>query len=300
MALIGVSIAFVLWLPTDCPDNYLLASIDKENRLMQLQSSKIVVIGGSNTVFNIDSREISAATGLPVVNMGLHAGLGLQYMLNEVEAQIQADDILLIMPEYDQFFDRMFDGGRTTLHLIMLNPSVFRHIKTWRQTIALLKNVGLEARSKIVFLLGKNFNEEIYSRRSFDEFGDLRGEIIGSESQIDLQTENYWINAVQDIDKTSIRQMNRFYARATGKGVRVFLAFPPVSLEKYPNNRRNIIDMEDYFCQNVEIPLLISPGAVKIPAIKYFNTFYHLNTIGRQQYTSALIAALKILSESDK
>ncbi|GEM_PF-1809078 len=204
--------SFVLLLPVNRPDHYLLASLYKEELLQNTSSPKIIIIGGSNTVFNVDCREISRAIGLPVVNMGLHAGLGLHFMLNEVEPYLQAGDIVLIIPEYDQFFNGMFDGSRITLRLVTLNPSTLRYIRTGRQLLALPKGVGLETRSKLVYLPGQSADENTYSRHVLDEFGDLKEGVIDSVSRIDLQAEDYVIKAVEAFDPVCIRDLNRFHA----------------------------------------------------------------------------------------
>lgn len=295
LILISASMAFVLLLPVNRPDHYLLASIDKEKLLQNTSSPKIIIIGGSNTVYNIDCREISRAIGLPVVNMGLHAGLGLHFMLNEVEPHLQAGDIVLIMPEYDQFFDGMFDGSRITLRLVTLNPSTLRYIRTGRQLLALLKGVGLETRSKLVYLLGQSADENTYSRHAFNEFGDLQEGVIDSSVKFDPVVEDYMIKAVEAVDPACIRDLNRFQAKLEKIGARVYLDFPPVPQEKYPENSRNLMDLCDYFDENLKIPLLLKPGEVKIPANDFYDTFYHLNSIGKKKYTAALIDRLEMV-----
>ena len=81
--LIALSLALFLIPNKRIPDNSLFASIDKHQRLSSIQESKVVLVGGSNLPFGIKSPLIEEALGMPVVNMGLHAGLGMNFILSD-------------------------------------------------------------------------------------------------------------------------------------------------------------------------------------------------------------------------
>jgi hypothetical protein len=61
-------------------DNYLAAVLEKDRLIRNTPSPKIILVGGSNLAFGIDSRMMQDSLGLRVVNMGLYAKLGLKYM----------------------------------------------------------------------------------------------------------------------------------------------------------------------------------------------------------------------------
>jgi hypothetical protein len=292
LGLIAGSIAVILWLPLNRPDHFLLATIDKENLLHCTPSPKIVIIGGSNTIFNIDSKLISDSIGLPVVNMGLHAGLGLEFMLNEIRPEIKNGDVIIIMPEYAQFYGELFRGSRILTRLVTLNPHAFRYVRTWGQYLAMIKGVGLEARSKIVYLLGRSAEEETYNRTAFNAYGDLKSEGIGNQSLVKLQVENYEIRPPREINADCIRELNKFFIQTQLIGARVDLAYSAIPLEKYLSNFDRIWVLNGYLKQNLKIPLLFSPDKVLVPVSEFFDTFYHLNQTGRQRYTGLLIKSL--------
>ncbi|MGC9364315.1 MAG: hypothetical protein ACP5FZ_07090 [Fidelibacterota bacterium] len=293
IVLVFATLLAVVLIPVDASDHFLLALIDKENRLQQLDSPKMIVIGGSNTVFNIDSRRIADTTGYSIVNMGSHAGLGLMLHLNQVRSYIRAGDMVVIMPEYAQFYRQLFFGGRTVTRLVMFCPQFFRYITNWRQYLELLKGLGLETRSKLVYLLGRSAYEETYRRSAFNEFGDLNSALIGDRPMEKLKYEHYEIRNLTDINPAAIWELNKFYDYAGKSGVRVCLAFPPVPLEKYAANRQEIEDMEVYLNDNLEIPVLYRPVEVLLPAKEFYDTFYHLNTVGRGHYTHIFLNYFK-------
>ncbi|MBU1873736.1 hypothetical protein KJ688_08410 [bacterium] len=294
VGLVIITIAGVLLIPVKRPDHFLLASLDKEHRLYQLSSPKIVVVGGSNTIFNIDSRTITNSTGYPVANMGLHAGLGLMFMLNEIEPAVNRGDIVIIMPEYDQFFKEQFFGGRIVIRLLSLNPQFLRYISTRQQFFEIMKGLGLETRSKIVYLLGQSADEETYSRSAFNEYGDLRAELVGVRPLAKLASETYKIRHLDEINKPAIQELNDFYSRMKASGVNVYLALPAVPIEKYSENQVEINDLYHYLKENLEIPMLFTPKTALVPAREFYDTFYHLNTNGRKRYTKVLLNHLPI------
>ena len=292
--LVIITIILVLLIPVKRPDHFLLATLDKEHRLYQLSSPKIVIVGGSNTIFNIDSRIITDSMGYPVANMGLHAGLGLMFMLNEIEPAIGKGDIIIIMPEYAQFYRELFFGGRIVTRLLSLNPRFIRYVSTRQQIFEIVKGLGLETRSKIVYLLGQSADEETYSRSAFNECGDLMAELVGDQPLAQLAGETYKIRRLDEINKPAIQELNDFYARMQVCGANVYLALPAIPIEKYSDNRIEINDLYSYLKENLEIPILFSPKTALVPARDFYDTYYHLNTNGRERYTTVLLNHLPI------
>ncbi len=76
------------------------AMIDKHRTLDSLPSPKIIFVGASNLAFGLNCKIIEDSLKLPVVNMGLHGGLGLYFILNEGRSNIQKGDIVILSIEY--------------------------------------------------------------------------------------------------------------------------------------------------------------------------------------------------------
>lgn len=81
-----VLVAFITNKPTKRSNDYMEAIIDKHRRVREIKRPKIILCGGLNLAFGINSQEIQNEFAVPVVNLGLHAGLGLQFTLNELKA----------------------------------------------------------------------------------------------------------------------------------------------------------------------------------------------------------------------
>src|SRR4051794_11320917 len=69
---------------------------------------RLVLVGGSGTLYGIDAELIERKTGVPTVNFGTHAGLGLRYLLTRARRELRPGDRVLLAPEYELLAD---DGG---------------------------------------------------------------------------------------------------------------------------------------------------------------------------------------------
>ena len=70
--------------------------LDKSARLKSIDGSKIVLIGDSNVSFGFQSELIEQAYGIPVVNMGLHGGLGNAFHEEMAKINVHEGDIYVI------------------------------------------------------------------------------------------------------------------------------------------------------------------------------------------------------------
>jgi len=61
--------------------------------------NKVIVAGGSSTLFGIDAAYASKHLNMPVVNFGLHAGLTLERILQEVAGAVESGDTLILALE---------------------------------------------------------------------------------------------------------------------------------------------------------------------------------------------------------
>jgi len=156
----------------------LYADIDKNRRLDSLPSPKIVFVGGSNIAFGLNSKEIEDSIHLPVVNMGLHAGLGIYFMLNEIRNHVNKGDIVIFSPEYHQFFGDLVYGQKVLVALLFdINHKDISDI-TLRQYVYLFPEILKYATSKLFFLdidMADDGGDEygkVFKRNSFNKYGD--------------------------------------------------------------------------------------------------------------------------------
>ena len=190
LSFIFLTLVFIYFIPGN-KDYYYGASIDK-HRLLEITSSpRIIFIGGSNLAFGLDSKLIEQEFSVPVINMSLHAGLGLNYMLNEVKPYIRDKDILIIVPEYETYYNGELDGnGEILMGLLDANPLLIQYFSV-RQILRLLSYIPQLFRAKLQsskcrFCNITTSKERIYRRDAFNNYGDM---IIHLENWYELNDE---------------------------------------------------------------------------------------------------------------
>ncbi len=84
------------------PDHYFAGSLLQLDLLKNTPSPRIILVGGSNVSFGLDAELMQRTLGIPVINDGLHAGLGI-VPLRELQEYFRAGDIVIISLEYTMF-----------------------------------------------------------------------------------------------------------------------------------------------------------------------------------------------------
>ena len=114
-------IAVGILIPTTprASSSLLLAKIEKDSLLSTVQSPRIILIGGSNVSLSINSRIIRDSLDHNPVNTGISANIGLAYMLDHTLQYVRPNDIIIVSPEYSQFYDHLAYGKEELLRTIL-------------------------------------------------------------------------------------------------------------------------------------------------------------------------------------
>lgn len=292
-----VTVVIILVSPHDT-NNYLAAARDKHRLLYSVASPRIILVGGSNVAFSIDSAKISERFGMPVINMGLHANLGLGYMLNEVAPALRSGDIVLIFPEYRHFDGSFLDGRPAVLgSTIKLCPECISGISTPAQMFNVI--FGMLQTSEGDILRGientkpnKNKNKNIvyvYSRKAFNQNGD----VVAHLNLNSTLKSNQHVGVVNSPSPNSaIGLLNAFYQSRVTNDIRIFFMFPGIPINEYKAQKKNFAALEDVIRAELEIPILGAPQDFLYPRDFFFNTVYHMNRIGREARTEDIIKLL--------
>ena len=76
--------------------SYNASLVDKVDRLRQINEPKIILVGNSNLSFGIFSDLIETEFNMPVVNLGLHGGLGNAFHEEIAKLNINEGDIVVV------------------------------------------------------------------------------------------------------------------------------------------------------------------------------------------------------------
>jgi hypothetical protein len=163
--------------------SFLTAIIDKHVLLESQASPRVVVVGGSNVAFGMNSADLQSRLGRPVANAGLHAGLGLKYMLADLRPYLSRGDRLVVIAEYDHFSPGSRAGSALACLLVDIDPSGWRHL-SGGEKLSMAQFLAPYVCRKALYwveVLGNRLLDraivesglEIYNRNSFNRYGDV-------------------------------------------------------------------------------------------------------------------------------
>ncbi len=277
----------------------LAAKPDKDILLEETASPRLILVGGSNLSFGLNSQMIKDQTGLNPINTGIHAGVGLKYMMDNVLQYVQAGDIIILIPEYHHFFNN-FAYGRMELvrTLIEIDSSEIKtlNLQQWLRVVEQLPAMAMikVKPSSYAVVEGEEFG--LHGRYSFNQYGD-------SELHWPLEpalVQPLTINAREAIDVGIINDIESFQKQVTDKGATLYISFPGFQDSSFDGSYQKIKALENRL-RDRGFSVLGTPEQYRMSGAFIFDTPYHLTKAGVDVRTQLLIDDLqKILVQESK
>ena len=283
------SVSCLLTISPQFTHEYSASFIDKMNRLEKITKPKIVLVSNSNLAFGIQSDLIEKAIGMPVVNLGLHGGLGNAFHERMPLFNITAGDIIVIS-HLDYFDDDKISDP--ALALITVENyfhywKIFR-VKDFPRVIFKLPQYSGKCLYRFILKRDKaQLNPTCYARNAFNEYGDniFPRNIEAGESDPYLRHPK--------VNNICMSRINKLYEYCKAKGATVVISGAPIltGLEGF--------DLEEYkqFQRDLELSAecpIISDFTDYIFDKKYFYAgALHMTNDGARLRTEQLIKDLQ-------
>ena len=269
-----------------------MAAIEKKYQwLHSIEEPKIILVGGSNLAFGIDSKELENILEMPVVNLGLHAGLKQHYMLEMAKAGVKADDIVIVGFEYETFYDKK-SNALCVLETLEYGKQYYAYVEkaNWFELVfTYFPTLGLE---KLRRYAGDQEIQyySVYAESSFNQLGDisyLREKNVQGETLPDVA-----INSTL-VDESIINNLNEFISYVKEQGAQIYFTWPSCD-EKIIVSSQNEIDSFAVFLEEQVNATFISDINEYILSNElFFDTAYHLNDKGVDIRTEKLAADIE-------
>ncbi len=155
--------------------DYDSALVDKYMRLKHTQGKRIILVGGSNLAFGINSALIAERfPDYTVVNLGTSRHYGIMPLFDLLKAHIHEGDIVIFCPEY---YKEMYAAAQastiTNWQYLESNYDMLNDIDLQANT-SLLDTFADYLATKRSYLPGKKVNPKpAYIRAGFNPYGDL-------------------------------------------------------------------------------------------------------------------------------
>lgn len=292
LILIGI-LAVGQLIPNQYINSYNASIIEKYKYLNKRDEPAIILVGGSNVAFGIDSEKISKEMGMKVINMGLHAGLKRDFELNLVKSNIIKGDKIILMFEYSAYAE---DPMNQSISWYTIDGQYkFMKMVPYNQMFHLLRYYPIYLALKTKDALINPFpdpDNDVYIRHNFNEYGDL---IVDSDVNINKPTDittRVQING-NTISDESVESLNSFNEFCKSRGAEVYASSPALDKITVTSSDDEIAAFESYYKKHIDIPMISNTKDYTLDTSYFYDTHYHLNKVGVEKRTGLLIDDLK-------
>lgn len=268
----------------------LLASKTKIDLLRQTPESRLILIGGSNLSFGIDSQMLKDSLALNPINTGIHASIGLQFMMQQNLDYIQEGDIIVLVPEYQQFYNDFAYGAQgeefvRSVFDVDSRGLKYLNIRQWKNLIVQIPAYAL---TKFKLKEYRGFQvDEIYTKDAFNEFGDVT-------KHWDLPNEEVaaFSKIPHKLDKQVLKDILKFQTAVEEKQAILYISYPGIQASSYNNLEQNIKEIDSSLKAN-QLNVISNPLKYRISDDQIFNSPYHLDKQATKQRSLQLIKDLR-------
>lgn len=251
--------------------------LDKTARMESIREPKILLVGNSNLSFGMDSARLEEATGMPVVNLGLHGGLGNAFHEELAKPYIRQGDIVILCHS-----DYASDGiGDNTLAWVTLE----KHTNLWN--ILRPEDIPKFLRAYPDYFLNciKNYlshsdvpiADSAYARCAFNEYGDIICRPVHDTSQYTFTQGSL---ALPGVDSVCLDRMNAFHDYVRSQGATLLLSYYPIAWGEYTPQEDAYLAIQDTLRSRLTFPIISDIRDYFIPYEYFYDTIYHLNEEG--------------------
>lgn len=245
-------------------------------------TGRLHLIGGSSSFYGIRAKTLSARLGMPVINNGLHGGLGLDYLLYRARQLVKPGDTVLLVLEYQFYNDVIAAAYQPTLaHYVLRWDHDFLLARPLAYTLALAGKISLAEYADILRETrpAAADRQEVVSR--LNSHGDLMSNRLALQrpeqqrALDELQAASHSLDLLTP-DAPRIRS---FLAWCRERNIRVLAAFPPyLDFRAYRNSEsRAFFNALPRFYRRLGVPTLGSPYDSMFPKSMFLDSPYHLH-----------------------
>lgn len=277
-------------------DGYMRAQLYKDSLLRARTQPSLVLLGGSNVAFGFDSHRMEQALGVPVVNDGMHGYMGMRMIMDNYERVALKGDVVVVMPEYIQYFNELAEGEQPMVDLAYLSPRDYLPLLKGKQRLALAKFTSANLRARIEYAISSWLIPDyktIYRASAFNDLGDVTGH-WDDTTGVEFVTLTTPLTEHEPINEGFVTYLHETLDRWVDSGLTVIVCPPAYAVTAYNNILPNI-RCADSLMRDMGHPFACPPEQMLLPDSMFYDTDYHLNGIGAQERTTRMIEVLKPL-----
>ena len=273
--------------------NYQASILDEVERLKSIKEPKIILVGNSNVSFGFDSELMEKELGMPVVNTGIHAGLGNAFQENLPKEYISEGDIVLICHNSYSDDSSIKDPGLAWITiekhrelLPILQRTDYRDMAQaypiYALNCAFLKITGR----------GNQHTDSCYDRDAFNEYGDIVYKPESERESVDYIFHEGTVK-VPDISDACADRINEYNRYVKEKGATLLVTGYPIGSGKFTPDAKKFKAFQNKLEKKLDCPIISDFTDFFIPYEYFYNTELHLTPEGVRIRTMQTVNDLK-------
>lgn len=278
------------------PNSYSINSHEQNvrrsiNKLQQNRyNKKIIIIGGSGCNMGINSELIQQSLNILTFNTGTHAGIGLVMQFEMFKEYIHNEDIVIVIPEYQQFFKKGFYGTETILRILFstyLNGFKYMELNQLVHLVPFLgKNTSDWINSQSFEF--KNGIIDSYSCKELNIYGDMNPNTRNKHKTIPIDEKL----DVQNINMESINYCSYIKKYINNKNA-TFIFLPPAYQDSSYNQNKSFISKIEQLLKDKQCAFDNNPLEYIFCDSLFYDTPYHLTEYGTYIRTRKIISEIR-------
>ncbi len=280
--------------------NYQASLNDKIVKLESIKTSKIILVGNSNLSFGINSKMIEDEFNMPVVNLGLHGGLGNAFHEEIAKNCVGRGDIVIVC--HTEYSD---DDKIADLDLAWI--TVEKNAKLWKcirkeDAVDMLRAYPFYV-SNAFFMwitgMGNKDTFDSYSRNAFNEYGDIviRDDAEKKSAQQLFKEGSITVPEINDICINRLNALNDYILDVEAT---LLIAGYPIGYGEYTPSSNEYDAFQEELESKLRCEVISNFTDYFIPYEYFYDSKYHLTSDGADIRTRQLIDDLHNYFDSVK
>ena len=260
-------------------------------------SPKILIVGGSASMFGVDSSLLAEQFGTPVINFAVNAGIGTYALPALADPHISKGDVVLMPLEYRLL---LWDGipSYVTLSWVLEHPESLRR---WRLKSLFSGLWQLPLKRALASYDSSDLtvdSEFPYGAHRLNSHGDQTFTHASERSEQQLavvealEPESYAENLINS--KIGLQEWQFWWRQWRERGACLLVVPPPMlaHISYFVGESKLFFDSVPHRVRHRGVAYKGQPQMTFFPASAMFDTSYHLTAEARQQYTQWIIEVL--------
>jgi hypothetical protein len=263
----------------------------------QNHAPAIVVLGGSGSLYSVRAAQVERALGVPVLNWGIHAGLGLDYLLFNARRVLRPGDIALLELEYEHY--SLTQPDWTLADYVVPNDPAYLQSLGFRGALPVIQKLTLT--EYLQRIRDRAQPADPYAAaaiiESINDSGDLIANHVSDQKDFhrkSLDGHGPLILSVERVQQQQLDKISAFIQWCGERNIQVVAGFP--ALLDDPTYHREpstgFFAAIENFYHDAGVRMLGVPSDYFFPKQMFFDSRYHLNSDGAKAMSRKITSHL--------